>query len=357
MNRRNFILSTSAVAAGFAITSPGSHKTWAPSNPQLPAVEPKWPHLDLIQSATQAASSHNTQPWKFHATENAISIFPDFQRRCPAVDPDDHHLFVSLGCATENLAQSALAKGLWAEAIIKSDNPQSIEIQWSPTKAIENPMFQCISSRQCTRTEFNGQALSASEISILAAAGTDEGVSCQMITDRSVMQTILEFVLHANTLQMKDLAFVKELKSWIRFNSRQAHESGDGLYSATTGSPSLPTWLGDLLFSTVFTVQGENEKYTKQIKSSSGIAIFSSEKNDIEHWVKVGRCYERFALQATAMDIRNAMINQPVEVQSVRPEFATFLGLGNRRPDLVVRFGKAPPAPSSMRRKLSEVLI
>jgi hypothetical protein len=26
-------------------------------------------------------------------------ILPDLSRRCPAVDPDDHHLFVSLGCA------------------------------------------------------------------------------------------------------------------------------------------------------------------------------------------------------------------------------------------------------------------
>jgi hypothetical protein len=39
-------------------------------------------------------------------------ILPDLSRRCPAVDPDDHHLYGSLGCATENLLVAAQAGGL-----------------------------------------------------------------------------------------------------------------------------------------------------------------------------------------------------------------------------------------------------
>ena len=75
---------------------------------------------ELVRCATLAASSHNTQCWKFHidatTKERAISILPDLARRCPAVDPDDHHLFVSPGCAPENLIQAARAYGLNGEA-------------------------------------------------------------------------------------------------------------------------------------------------------------------------------------------------------------------------------------------------
>jgi len=67
--------------------------------------------------------------------------------------------------------------------------------------------------------------------------------------------------------------------------------------------------------------------------------------------------YERFALQATALGIRNAFVNQPVEVSSVRPQFAEALGVANRRPDLVVRFGRGPTLPMSMRRPVESVLI
>jgi hypothetical protein len=58
---------------------------------------------ELVRYATLAASSHNTQPWRFRVRPASITILPDYSRRCPAVDPDDSHLFKSLGCAAENL--------------------------------------------------------------------------------------------------------------------------------------------------------------------------------------------------------------------------------------------------------------
>ena len=84
--------------------------------------------------------------------------------------------------------------------------------------------------------------------------------------------------------------------------------------------------------------------------------MFVSERNDPGHWVEAGRCYERFALQAAALGIRNAMLNQPVEVGVIRPQFGAWLGLGpNERPDLVVRFGRGPGMPLSMRRPVQAV--
>ena len=58
--------------------------------------------LDLRRHATLAPNGHNTQPWRFRVGQNRIEIVPDFSRRTPIVDPDDHHIFVSLGCAAEN---------------------------------------------------------------------------------------------------------------------------------------------------------------------------------------------------------------------------------------------------------------
>ena len=76
-----------------------------------------------------------------------------------------------------------------------------------------------------------------------------------------------------------------------------------------------------------------------------------SGRNDKAHWVETGRCYGRFALQATALSIRNAFLNQPVEVGVVRPQFAAWLDLrADERPDLVVRFGRGPAMPLSMHR-------
>ena len=178
-----------------------------------------------------------------------------------------------------------------------------------------------------------------------------------LLTEKAALENILAYVVEGNTAQMNDPAFVEELKSRIRFGSDEAVKTGDDLYSATSGNPSVPRWIGRALFGMFFKPKSENDKYARHLRSSAGVAIFVSEGNDKSHWVEAGRCYERFALQATALGIRNAMVNQPVEVSSLRPQFASAFGIDSGRADLVVRFGRGPVMPKSLRRDLQTVLV
>jgi hypothetical protein len=311
---------------------------------------------ELVRLATLAPSSHNTQCWKFALQDKAITILPDLSRRCPAVDPDDHHLFVSLGCATENLVHAALAQGLMAEPRFDAaQNTVSVPLLNTPAKA--SALARAITMRQCTRGDYDGKALSNEELRLLERAGTASGVRVLLLTERSAMERALDYVVQSNTAQMADAAFVKELKTWIRFNGTDAVRTRDGLFSLASGNPSLPAWVGNLGFDWFFTPKSENEKYARQIRSSAGLAIFVGQVADKAHWVEVGRCYERFALQATDLGIRNAFLNQPVEVAATRSPFADAIGLAGQRPDLVVRFGRGPLMPRSLRRPVGQVLV
>jgi hypothetical protein len=218
-------------------------------------------------------------------------------------------------------------------------------------------LFSAIPVRQCTRGDYDARPLSSEELGLLERAGTSGNVRMVLVTDRPGVERVLDFVVQANTAQMQDAAFVKELKSWIRFNGSAAVRTGDGLFSATTGNPRIPTWLGELAFGMLFRPKAENEKAARQIRSSAGIAVFVGQSAEKANWVDVGRCYERFALQATALGIQNAMVNQPLEVSAVRPQFATALGLSGQRPDLVVRFGRGSAMPYSLRRPVHDVLV
>ncbi len=195
------------------------------------------------------------------------------------------------------------------------------------------------------------------DLKLLEQAGTGPGVRVLLFTDKPKTESVLEYVVQGNTAQVNDRAFVEELKAWIRFSESEALEKGDGLFARSSGNPTLPRWLGSALFGMVFTAKAENEKYVKQMRSTAGVAVFVSEANDKKHWVETGRCYERFALQATALGIRNAFLNQPVEVAALRTQFAAFLGVGQQRPDLVVRFGRGPKLPPSLRRPVREVFL
>lgn len=312
---------------------------------------------ELVRYGTLAPSSHNTQCWRFHVEPQAITILPDLSRRCPVVDPDDHHLYVSLGCATENILQAAKAQGLSGQVIFDVTGDGLIRISFTPCEVEATPLFEAIAQRQCSRTEYDGQPLDSEELALLTTAGTGAGVRVVMLTQPDQMETVLDYVVQGNTAQINNPAFVKELKSWIRFNDSEAEQKGDGLSVSTSGNPSLPRWLGNLIFPLIFKSQPENEKYARQIRSSAGIAVFVSEHDDRAHWVEVGRCYERFALQSTALGIRNALLNQPVEEAGLRPDFAKALGLETGRPDLVVRFGRGPEMPRSLRRSPEAVLV
>jgi hypothetical protein len=363
VTRRQIVLSAVATAGLPAVVA------CSPNANYEEAVRTTWRHSsatppdrvallrELVRYATLAPSSHNTQCWKFRIKEQAIEIESDLSRRCPAVDPDSHHLFVSLGCAAENLSHAALANGLHTEMILEQNGTVSIVMHLAPTPARALPPFQAIVDRQCTRGDYDGKALSDDEIWILERAGTGAGVRIIMLTERAAMEGVLEYVVSSNSAQMKDAAFVAELKSWIRFSANQAVESGDGLYARSTGNPSVPPWLGKTSMDLFFTEKSENDKYARQMRSSAGVAIFVAGANDPAHWIEVGRCYERFALQATALGIRNAFLNQPVEVATIRPEFAAWLGIGSLRPDLIVRFGRGPKMPSSLRRPVQAVLV
>lgn len=308
---------------------------------------------DLVRQATLAASSHNTQPWTFSLAERSITIRPDLTRRTPVVDPDDHHLFVSLGCATENLVHAALASGLHADVRV---HEASIEAAFDDTAPVRSPLSEAIPGRQCSRSIYDGHPLSILELDQLRTAAEGDGVHAIVLTDSLRIETVLDYVTRGNTAQIGDQAFVAELKAWIRFNENEAVRTGDGLFSRSTGNPTVPRWLGRLLLGALFTPAAENDKCAKQLRSSAGVIVFVSDADDRTHWVEVGRCYERFALQATALGIRNALLNQPIEVAALRAQFAAWLNVGGRRPDLIARFGRGPEMPRSVRRPISQVL-
>jgi hypothetical protein len=312
---------------------------------------------EMVRYATLAASSHNTQCWRFQMEDKRISMLPDFSRRCAVVDPDDHHLFVSLGCAAENLIQAAAALGFNGNPTFDATGEGAIRIDLDPAAAARSPLFEAIPQRQCTRSEYDGKPLSPSDLNLLEQAGTGQGVRLLLLPDKPRMEGILEYILQGNSTQFNDKAFIAELKHWIRFGDSEAIEKGDGLFSRSSGNPALPRWLGSIMFDLFVSAKSENDKTAKQVRSSAGIAVFVSETNDRAHWIEAGRCYERFALQATALGIRNAFLNQPVEVSSLRPQFASYLGIGQQRPDLVVRFGRGPTMPQSLRRPLDAVIV
>lgn len=310
--------------------------------------------LEIVRYATLAANSHNTQPWKFVIQSDAIEIHPDYSRRLPVVDPGDRELWISLGCALENLLIAARAAGYACE-VTYPDAVDSIHIRLSADTRYDGPLFQSIPVRQNTRSEYDRKAIKGKDLDQVQALAVEPGVSLHYVLNSSGLDTVLDYVRRGNLSQYADKAFVNELICWLRFNKREALASLDGLPSRCSGKPEVPRWLGRMF------VQGTQPQQAadadaKNLRSSAGAVVVVSASDNKTAWVRTGQVYERMALMLTSLNIKSAFLNQPIEVDRLRGQFQSAMGLGEARPQLLVRFGYAALMPRSLRRPAERVL-
>jgi hypothetical protein len=314
---------------------------------------------ELVAYAIKAPSGHNTQPWKFKISNTSIRISPDYTRRLEVVDPDDHALFISLGCALENLLIAASHSGYSSTVSYHLHNTaeEYIQVDLRPeATANQTDLFEAIALRQSTRAPYNHAAIPAAHVEKLQEAASRENVICRIIEDKQEIDAITQLVKEANIRQLKNDRFRKEMETWIRFNEKTANNSKDGLRSAVMGSPSVPTWFGKLFFNYLVSPTKEADKAAASIVSSSALVVFITEDNSKEGWVKLGQSFERFALQATALGIKHAHLNMPCEEVPVRHKLKQLLGYTTAEPLLLIRLGYSDPMPMSFRRPLEDVM-
>ena len=316
---------------------------------------------ELVRLATLAPSGHNTQPWKFRLAPSHIEIYPDESRHLAAVDPDDRELWMSLGAALENLLVAAEHAGYHPEVTYHPDGVATDHIAVALQKAASGPggsdgLFEAIRTRQCARRTYDGKPVPTQGLDQLTAAATGAGVMPLLFTG-AAMEPLLEYVKAGNADQMSDDKFKAELVHWVRFNDREALASRDGLLGRASGDPSVPRWVGQLFSGSSLNAKTQDKTDERNIRSSAGLLLFTSERNDQAAWLETGRVHERFALRSTALGLKYSYINQPCEVPVVRAQVQAHLSLNGAFPQLLTRFGYGPAMPRSLRRPVSEVLL
>src|SRR5689334_211566 len=165
---------------------------------------------EVVRYATLAANGHNTQPWRFAIQENAIEIHPDYTRRLPVVDPNDRELWISLGCALENLIIAARAAG-FASQITYPDTADFIHVHLIADTPESTPFFDAIPIRQNTRSEYDGRPIKKEHLDQIQALPVEPSVGLQFITNKADLETVVEYVNYGNLSQYANNEFLDEL--------------------------------------------------------------------------------------------------------------------------------------------------
>ena len=310
----------------------------------------------LVAQAVKAPSGHNTQPWKFRQNESAVEIYPDFDRRLPVVDPDDRELFVSLGCAAENLCLAAQTNGYKAAVSVGDKGVIAVSLA-EKADVKPNSLFNQIDARQTNRSVYTGEEIALDALKKLQSIRSEKGISVHYyVRQTKQFNDIEQYVLQGNTRQMQNEAFKAELKSWMRFNKKHQDQTLDGLSYAVFGAPNVPRWMAEPIMSMAINAKTQNKADRDKIASASHLVLFTTRENSRREWVNLGRTLQRFLLTATELGIAHAYLNQPNEEAEIASEMARTLGLDGEYPTILLRIGYGKQQAYSKRRPIGDVI-
>ncbi len=315
---------------------------------------------ELIDYAAKAPSGHNSQPWKFIVKGNSIAIHPDFSCALPVVDPDHRELFISLGCATQNIIIAATHFGYQCHWQIKQ-NPQGSHFivttfDESPAVAKEK-LFAFIDKRQTNRSVYNGKSVNNKIIAGLQTLTDDKRIGIYTFPNGEAdFQTLKAAILEGNAIQMNDAKFKKELLAWIRFNQSEVNKLQNGLTYKVMGAPAMPKFIGKAIVKSFLTPAKQNKTDTKKIDSSSHFVLLTTTNNSVQEWIALGMTLQKLLLRLSELGIACAYLNPPCELKALAAQLQKQLPINGEYPSILLRIGYAEAVPFSPRKAIDKVI-
>ena len=310
----------------------------------------------LVTAATRAPSGHNSQPWRFHATADGITILPDPARTLPAVDGDQRELLISLGCALENLCLHATTLHYTSTATIGADGRIDIHLRADDALPAA-PLAASITRRQTNRATCDGRMVPDDVLQILLAEATANIHIHAFARDTPAFTQLGDAIRRGNDVQMNDPAFKNELLSWIRYNRKHSEAHNDGISNAVLGAPNLPRWLAKIIVKSMMNGKTQNKTDAKHLAAASHLLLISSDSDDNAARIATGRVLQRLLLRLSAANLACAFLNQPCEVAAIRAELRETLPISHAYPQILLRIGYAAEQPYSLRRPVEEVIM
>ncbi len=315
----------------------------------------------LIDYAAKAPSGHNSQPWKFAIDDDSIAIHPDFSCALPVVDPDHRELFISLGCAAQNMIIAAAHFGYQCHWEIKQ-NPQgshSIVTTFNESPAVaKEKLFAFIDKRQTNRSVYNGKNVDNKIVAELQTVTDDKHIGIYAFQNGEAhFQTLKAAILEGNAIQMNDAEFKKELLAWIRFSQREVNKLQNGLTYKVMGAPAMPKFIGKAIVKSFLTPAKQNKTDTKKIDSSSHFVLLTTTNNSVQEWIALGMTLQKLLLRLSELGIACAYLNPPCELKALAAQLQKQLPINCEYPSILLRIGYAETVPYSPRKAIEKIIV
>jgi hypothetical protein len=314
----------------------------------------------LIELAARAPSVHNTQPWRFAVTGQAIELHADASRQLME-DLTGREMIISCGAALFGLRLATRSLGCQPEVDLFPDPSQRhllARVRAGPPEPMmsdERAMLQAVPRRHTHRGAFDPGPLPGGLLAWLQDDATAEGATLATVGGGPAYERLT--AIFAAWSRWRDLypaspAEIRTRAETLRWTRATNSKARDGVpahaFPAATGGAAgrLPQRDFDLGRGWGFPPSGGPPAPVTAVLLAAG--------EDEQSWLRAGQALQRILLRAAGHWVFASLQSQPLQSASVRAQIRSSLR-ATGSPQLLLELGMARTSRPTARRPAGEL--
>ena len=303
-----------------------------------------------VELAGRAPSVHNTQPWRFVATEDSLELIADDRCWLRVADPDQRDLVVSCGAALHHL-RVALAASDIAAHVRRLPDPARPELLASvglgagPDR-VDPTLVEQIPRRRTDRRAFRNWPLPDAFRQKLFDRAAEQGVLLLHIDDPDRRAVLTGAFEQAAAIQAARPGYDEELAAWTD------HVDSHGIPTENLVRPAPASVIAARDFGVP-----RADAYNADPEQVM-LVVLGTASDDRLSRLRAGEAMSAVLLEATRHGLAGCPLSQVLEVDASRSVVAEEVLGGSLCPQILIRVGWAPknPPPATPRRPVVETL-
>jgi nitroreductase len=202
-------------------------------------VVPRDVFQQILETAVQAPSGDNSQPWRFVVKNNTFSVYNKPEKDNPVFNFKQSGSYIAIGCLLENIDIISREFGYTVAFDyfpVELDEPHlvaRVRFEKADAGVSRDPLSSCIKERATNRKLYREGVLLEEELNTLRSANTFSNVMFRLVTDAATRRTLGKAlsVTERVVLENRDLHtyFFRD----VRWTEKEELEEKSGLYLKT----------------------------------------------------------------------------------------------------------------------------
>jgi hypothetical protein len=309
----------------------------------------------LIGVAGRAPSLHNTQPWHFTVSGDAIELRADPSRQL-LVDPDGREMIISCGAALYGMRLAVRSLGYRPEVELlpgPSKGQPLARVQLGPAAPVtadERKMLAAVPHRHTHRGPFEADPLPAGLLARLQDDAQAEGATLTEIDAGPVRSELMALLAASGRRHDRDPR--SRAETW-RWSHEPTSPDRDGV--PAHAFPAEPSREAGRLPQRDFDLGRGLGLLPAGGPAAPVIAVLFTSGDGEEDWLHAGQALQRLLLHAATRWVFASLNTQPLEDVATRALIRDHLALPGA-PQMLLALGVSRTARATARRPAADVI-